>query len=114
MDPAAGLTPEQYYDRQWALTILERVMLQLEGEHSQDGKARHFEELKGFLVGGHSGDTYRQAAGRLEISEVAARKAASRMRRRYRELLRGEIAQTVAGPEEVDDEIRNLFSTLQL
>ena len=114
LDPAVHLTPEQLYDRQWALTLLERVMLQLESENSRDDKASQFQELKEFLVGGHTDDTYRQAAGRLGMSESAARKAASRMRGRYRELLRGEIAHTVAGPEEVDDEIRNLFSTLQL
>ena len=114
LDPAVNLTPEQLYDRQWALTLLERVMLQFEFENSRDGKASQFQELKEFLVGGHTDDTYRRAAGRLGMSESAARKAASRMRSRYRELLRFEIAQTVAGPEEVDDEIRNLFSTLQL
>jgi RNA polymerase sigma-70 factor (ECF subfamily) len=58
--------------------------------------------------------TYAQAAGELGMTEGAVKQAASRMRRRYRELLREAIAQTVAGPEEVEDEIRNLFAVLQL
>ena len=77
-------------------------------------KSKQFQELKGFIIGDHAGTTYAQAAANLDMTEAAAKQAGSRMRRRYRELLREEIAQTVEGPGEVDDEIRNLFAILQL
>ena len=114
IDPASGLTAEQLYDWQWSMTLLARIMDQLESELREKGKGTQFEELKGFLIGEHGGTTYAQAAAKLQMSESAAKKAASRMRGRYRELLREEIAQTVSGPEEVEDEIRNLFRTLKI
>jgi RNA polymerase sigma-70 factor (ECF subfamily) len=69
--------------------------------------------LKGFIIGDSRGDTYRQAGQRLNMSESAAKKAASRIRQRYRELLREEILHTVGGPDEIDDEIRSLFLALE-
>jgi RNA polymerase sigma-70 factor (ECF subfamily) len=111
--PKAGLTAEQLYERQWTLTLLARVMQCLAEEFAQSGKQEQFEELKGFLIGDHSERTYAESADRLQTTEAAAKMFASRMRKRYRELLRAEIAQTVTGPEEIDDEIRNLFETLQ-
>ena len=114
IDPASGLTPEQFYDQQWAIALLDHVMKSLEAELGQAGKAKQFEVLKGFIAGDHSGTTYAQAADTLNLTEAAVTKAASRMRQRYRELLREEISQTVAGPSEVEDEIRNLFTTLEL
>ena len=75
---------------------------------------RPIEELKGFIIGDHAGTTYADVAERLNMTEAAAKMSGSRMRRRYRELLREEIAQTVAGPDEIDDEIRNLFAILEL
>ena len=89
-------------------------MERLEAECEQNGKSQQFVELKGFVIGDHAGTTYSQVAARLNMTEASAKKAGSRMRRRYRKLLREEIAQTVAGPNEVDDEIRNLFTTLGL
>jgi RNA polymerase sigma-70 factor (ECF subfamily) len=114
IEPASGLTPEEVYDRQWAIALLGQIMERLRGEFEQAEKAKLFEELKGFMIGEHPGRSYAQAATRLEMTEAAAKKAASRMRRRYRELLREEIAQTVSGPDEVEDEIRNLFAALEL
>jgi RNA polymerase sigma-70 factor (ECF subfamily) len=89
-------------------------MERLKGEFDRSAKATLFEELKPFIVGDHPGATYAQAAAVLKMTEAAAKKSASRIRRRYRELLRDEIAQTVSGPDEVDDEIRNLFTALKL
>ena len=77
-------------------------------------RRKQFEELKGFLIGEHAGATYSDVAVRLGVTEAAVKMAAHRMRRRYRELLREEIAETVTGPEEVEDEILKLFATLQL
>jgi len=114
IEPASGLTAEQIYDQQWAIALLGQIMERLKSECDRAGKGKRFDELKGFLIGDHAGTTYAQAAARLNMTEAAAKKAASRMRRRYRELLREEIAQTVAGPDDVDEEIRNLFATLEL
>ena len=114
VEPEAGMTPEQLYDRQWTIVLLSHTMQRLRTEFEEVAKADQFEELKGFVVGDHAGTTYAEAGAKLNMSEVAARKAASRLRRRYRELLREEIAQTVSGPDEVDDEICNLFATMQL
>lgn len=112
IEPATGLTPEQIYDQQWAITLLSQIMDRLRSEFVADGKTKHFDTLKGFLVGDDAGMTYADAAVALAMNEPAVRKAVSRLRRRYRELLREEIAQTVSTPDEVDDEIRNLFATL--
>lgn len=114
IEPAGGLTAEQLYDRQWALTLLDQIMKRLQGEFDQAGSAIRFEVLRVFIIGDHAGVTYADAAERLGMSESAAKQAASRIRRRYRQLLRDEIAQTVASQGEVDDEIRNLFAVLQL
>ena len=84
----------------------------LEEELSQAGKAEQFALLKEFLIGDHLGTTYDDVAAKLGTTPAAAKMAASRLRRRYRKLLRDEIAETVACPEEVDDEIRDLFKTL--
>lgn len=113
VEPSGGLTAEQLYVQQWVTTLLDRVVHRLADEFVQAGRMQQFEVLRGHLIGDHAGLTYAQAAEKLGTSEAAAKKAASRMRRRYRELLREEIAQTVTGPEEVEDEIRNLFAVFQ-
>lgn len=113
MEPEAGLTPEQVYAREWAIALLQKITDRLQAEFGRMGKSDQFEALKGFLIGGEAGQTYAQVAARLNMTEAAARKAGSRMRERYRELLRVEIADTVEGPEEVEDEIRNLFAVFQ-
>ena len=113
IEPASGLTAEQVYDKQWAITLLARVMDLLEAEFVEKGKLDHFAELKGFILGDRARTTYAQVATRLGMTEAAAKKAGSRIRRRYRDLLREEIAQTLSGPEEVEDEMRNLFAVLE-
>ena len=115
-EPVAGLTAEQIFDREWAIRLLGQVLERLAEEFQSAGKRQQFELLKGFVVGDAVGDTqassYRQAASELGTTEAAAKQAASRMRRRYRELLRSAIADTVSTPDEVDDEIRGLFEIL--
>lgn len=113
LEPATHLTPEQIFDQQWALAALRQTLAQLKSELTQAGKRNQFDELRGFIIGEHGETTYAQAAAKLNMTEAAAKKAASRLRQRYRELLRAEIAQTVADPAEVDDEIRNLFTLFQ-
>ncbi|HZU39211.1 MAG TPA: hypothetical protein VFA18_25015 [Gemmataceae bacterium] len=112
LEPYSTLTAEQLYERQWAVTLLARIMQRLQQEFDQAGKGDQFEALQGFLIGEHPGLTYANVAAALPLTEAAARMAASRMRRRYRELLREEIAELVAEPGEIDNEIGKLFATL--
>lgn len=112
IEPAHDLTPERLFDRQWALTLLDRVMRRLQDEYQSSGKAAQFERLKGTLTGDRGGLPYAALAADLGMSEDAARQAASRLRKRYRALLREEVAQTVAEPGDIEDEIRSLFEAL--
>lgn len=106
------LTPERLYEQQWAITLLARVLDQLQAECAAKGKQSQFERLKGFLSGPSRTKPYATAAAELGMTEAAVKVAAHRLRTRYRELLRSEIAQTLQSPDDVDDEIRNLFVVL--
>jgi RNA polymerase sigma-70 factor (ECF subfamily) len=110
-EPADTLTPEQIYERQWATALLGRVMERLKQEHERQGKSQQFERLKLLLAGENQQVTYAVAAASLGTTQSAVKMAAHRLRKRYRELLRLEIAQTVASPEEVDDELASLLAT---
>ena len=112
VEPADELTPQRLYDRQWAETLLDHVLGRLRQQYVRAGKEKHFEILKNFLTGRNASVSHAAAAQQLGISEGAAMVAAHRLRRRYRELLRAEIAQTVADPSDVEDEIRSLFASL--
>jgi RNA polymerase sigma-70 factor (ECF subfamily) len=112
LEPADELTPERLYEKQWTLTLLDRVLSRLREEFVAAGKREHFEQLKAFLAGGNTSVSYTETARELGISEGAAKVAAHRLRQRYRQLLRSEIAHTVAEPGDVDDEIRHLFESL--
>lgn len=94
------------------MTLLHSTLDQLAHNYRHAGNELQFETLKGFMVGDHANTTYADAAQNLGTTEEAARQAAVRMRRRYRELLCKKIAHTVETDEEVDDEIRCLFSIL--
>jgi RNA polymerase sigma factor (sigma-70 family) len=109
-EPTHDLTPEKIFERRWALVLLENVLARLHDESAQAGKADRFDRLKGFLTGEQSAVTYGQLASELNTSEGALKIAVHRLRRRYRELLRAEIEETVADPQEIDPEIRDLFS----
>jgi RNA polymerase sigma-70 factor (ECF subfamily) len=110
-EPAHDLTPERLFEREWALTLLNLVMSRLEAEFAAAGRARHFELLKDALGGDRERLPYAEIGDQLGLSEEAARQAARRLRHRYREILRAEVAETVGDPSEVDDEIRRLFET---
>jgi RNA polymerase sigma factor (sigma-70 family) len=112
LEPADTLTPQRLYERQWALALLDQVMARLRGEYAHAGKEDLFERLKGVLSGADGETTLAEIAGQLRISVNAAKVAAHRLRKRYRELLRVEVAQTLADPAEIDDEIRHLFTAL--
>ena len=111
-DPAGGLDADLVYDRHWALALLERTMARLRAEFTQVGKASQFEHLKGFLTTDRKEVSCTEAAKAAGLSEGAARVAAHRLRKRYRELFREEIARTVAEPGEVDAELRHLIAVL--
>ncbi len=106
---ADNLSPDKLYDRAWAVTLLERVIGLLHLECVAEGKGEMFERLKDFLTLEKSAISYEQAATTLNISEGAARVTVHRLRKRYRELLRDEIAQTLLHGAQVEDEMRALF-----
>lgn len=104
------LSPDKLYDRAWAVALLERVVGRLHDECAADGKAACFTQLKPLLMADRSAISYPQAAAALGISEDAARVAVHRLRRRYRALLREEVAETLADPAQVEEEMRALFA----
>jgi RNA polymerase sigma factor (sigma-70 family) len=112
LEPWHDLTPEKLFERRWALTVLDQVLARLQMELAAEGKKPVFDGLKAFLTGGRGSGGYAEAAEELGITEGAVRVAVHRLRRRYRQLLRDEIAQTVAGPGEIDEEIEYLLSCL--
>ena len=112
LEPSHELTAERLFERQWALALLDRVLSRLRDEHRDAEKLAQFETLQRFLSLDRDTANYADAAERLNTSEPAARVAAHRLRKRYRVLLRDEIAHTVATPEEVEDELRYLFVVL--
>ncbi len=110
-EPVDGVTPEKLFERRWALALLQQVMTRLRADFEARGKDRQFDHLRGFLVG-EKGTGYRKAAASLGLSEGAVKVAVHRLREKYRELLREEIGRTVGSPEEIDDEVRDLFAAL--
>jgi len=112
LEPSHDLTPEAIYDRRWALTVLEQVMARLRQEYAGAEKARLFDHLKVVLTGETGAPPYSQIADELAMTEGAIKVAVHRLRRRYREALRAEIAQTVADPDEVKDEMASLLAAL--
>lgn len=111
-EPAATGTPEQAFEKQWALTLLETVLRQLRVDYERDGKGGLFETLKPCLMGSRETQPYATLAAGLGISEGAVKVAVHRLRTRYRERLQAEIAHTVASPGDVDTEMRHLFRVL--
>jgi len=104
---------DRLYERHWALAVLGRVLTRLESEYQAAGKAALFDQLKEFLVGEHGRPTQASIASELGMTENAVKQAFHRLRRRYRLLLREEIAHTVIAPGDVEDELRHLISILR-
>lgn len=114
-EPVHQNTAERLFERRWALELLDRVLLQLREIYDQQGKLALFEALKPALLSGVDAEpTSAELAKKLDMSPDAVKTAAYRMRRRYRDLLRQLITDTVADPSEVDDEIRCLMSALKM
>ena len=110
-EPGHDETPERIYERRWALSVLDRVVEKLRNEFVQHGRPDHFERLKVFLLG-QSDAPYGALAQELNTSEGALKVAIHRLRKRYRELFRQEIADTVADPAAVESELRHLAAAL--
>ncbi|MBL9140000.1 MAG: RNA polymerase sigma factor [Verrucomicrobiales bacterium] len=113
VEPADSATPESLFEKRWAMTLLDQVLVQLRREFVAGEKADHFDALKAFLSSPDPKEcSYAEAAGRTGLKEATVRVAVHRLRRRYGELLRAEIANTVASPDDVEDELRHLVRVL--
>jgi RNA polymerase sigma-70 factor (ECF subfamily) len=110
--PGPGLTAEKCFEQQWAITLLEQALDRLRDEFVAADKGATFDILKIFLTGEKRAASYGELALKLQTTEAALKMAVSRMRRRYGELLRAEIGHTVTGAEEVESELRALFTAL--
>jgi RNA polymerase sigma-70 factor (ECF subfamily) len=110
LEPASGMTPDRVFERRWALTLLGQVLDALRQECAHEGRLRQFEVLKDCLAGGDGANSI--AAQQLGMSDAGVRMAVHRLRRRYRELLRWKIGQTVDTPEQVEEEIEFLFGAV--
>lgn len=112
LEPAHNLTPEKLFERQWAITVLDQVLTRLQQEFAAANRQVLFEQLKPFLAAGRHSGGYAEVATELGMTEGAVKTAVHRLRRRWRRLLREEIAQTVANPDDIDEEIRYLLACL--
>lgn len=110
--PAVEPTPERLFDRRWAETVLERAAQQLSAEFTGQGREALFRDLNVYLSAPAGVGDYAAVAARLQMTESAVAKAVERLRRRYRELARREIAQTISTPAELDEEMRYLLEVL--
>lgn len=111
-EPSDTRTPEQMFEKQWALTLLEFVLARLSEDYARDGKGSLFRALEPCLIGSRDAQPYAALGDQLGMTEGAARVAVCRLRERYRECLKAEIAQTVASPAEVDEELRHLLRVM--
>ncbi|WP_309399642.1 RNA polymerase sigma factor [Cerasicoccus maritimus] len=109
----AAETPDAAFDKAWALALLDAVLARLQGELADAGKAAWFEALSPLLGGKDDAVSQAKLAVQLGLSETAFRVALHRLRKRYKELLRAEVAETLAKPEQVDDELRHLIAALR-
>jgi len=111
-EPVDEMTPERVFEKRWAATLLELVLKKMREEFIVSGKAELFEAIKPHLWSEGPATSYSQLAVQLDMTVVAVKVTVHRLRHRYRDLLRAEIAHTVATPGEVDDEIRHLIKVM--
>jgi len=112
LEPADQFSADKLFERRWALTLLDQVVNRLRDEQAEAGKLEQFEQLKECITAAGRGTPYAESATRLGMSEGAVKVAVHRLRQRYRELLEEEIANTVASPEEIEEERRHLLAAL--
>jgi RNA polymerase sigma-70 factor (ECF subfamily) len=108
-EPAENLTPEVIFQRRWASALLGQALARLRNEYAAAGKAALYEQLKPTLTEGRGSIAYAELAASLGMSQAAVKMAVHRLRQRYREAIRAEIASTVADPSEIEDELREVL-----
>jgi RNA polymerase sigma-70 factor (ECF subfamily) len=111
-EPADEVTAEKLYDRRWALALLEQALARLRAEYTESGRGPVFEELAVVLSGDKAEVSYAELGARLGLSEGAVKVAVHRLRQRYGELVRAQVADTVSRTEQVDEELQHLFAAL--
>jgi RNA polymerase sigma-70 factor (ECF subfamily) len=112
LEPADTLTADRIFERRWAMLLLDGAVERLRAEHESAGKLAQFEALKASLAGSRESQPYSELASQLGLSEGAVKVAVHRLRQRYREVIRAEIAETVAGEAEVEAELKHLMAAL--
>ncbi len=113
LEPVDERSPEKLFERRWAMALLDQVLARLGQEFADAGKRELFERLQPLLVEGTGVKTYAEIGRETGMTEEAVKKAVQRMRRRYGELFREEVAHTVANPAEVEEELRHLGQVLR-
>jgi RNA polymerase sigma-70 factor (ECF subfamily) len=113
MEPADEASPDRLFDQRWALTLLDNVLAALRADYADAGRERLFDGLKAFLAWNSADSAYREAAAELGMKENAVRVAVFRLRRRYGDLLREQVADTVTSPGEVPGELEHLLSLVR-
>jgi RNA polymerase sigma factor (sigma-70 family) len=113
MEPSDPMTAEMIYERRWALTVLEQVLSRLKDEYVGEGNAALFDSLKELLPDEPGSPSQAEIATQLGMTENAVRQAFYRFRQRYQALLREEIANTVATPADIEDELRHLIAVIE-
>jgi len=111
-EPADHFTPEKAFERRWAETLLQSVLDRLRDEWESKGTPRPFDEIKLFLIEGKEAAPFAEMAARLGVTEASLKWTVHKLRKRYGEIFREEIASTVSSPAEIDDEVRHLFSVM--
>jgi DNA-directed RNA polymerase specialized sigma24 family protein len=112
MEPVDQMSAEKIFERRWALTVLAAVATRLREEFGSAGKAQRFSVLERFLPGEQAACTYAEAAAELDVAPGTVKWEVHQLKRRYRELLRAEIASTLASPDQVDEEVQHLVAVL--
>lgn len=112
LEPVDEADPERLFDRRWALTLLGRALDRQAEDYAESGKSAMFEALKSFLTAREMRKSYADVGQRLGMTEGAVKVAVFRLRRRYREILTEEIANTVESPDLIDEELQYFFSVL--
>lgn len=111
-EPVDTTTPEKLFEQNWAVTLLNTVLAQLQQEQADKGKGDQFEQLKFCLTGQRSAVPYAELAENMKVSQAALKVLVHRLRQRYRDLLHQEVAHTVSGLDEVEEELQYLFQVL--
>lgn len=111
-EPFARDSAELLFEQRWALTVVERAMNRLQQEFAAGDKKELFENLKGVLTGDATSEPYATLAQRFQMTEAAIKMTAMRMRRRFGEILREEVANTLTNPTDLSDELRHLLAVL--